>query len=310
MPIRAPNRVLRACALPCLLFLCAALPPARVDTAGPARAGNEDAVPRKESAEAQLKLAGELRNALRGREGAERDAARARAVAACRAVRQYFPAETALGAEAAFRAAELLRAAGDLESAGAEFEVARDTGGSSPFRLRALLELGHLQRRARASEKALANYEALIAERAATPGQRDEASLWAGVVCHELGREADARRAWQRVADGAEDPLDRIRAWDRLACALIESGDLEGAAGTLERCKEALAAPAAEETRLGERVRSALAGMRAADDLPRAIERRRAGEDGARSRKRGSSKRDGGDENPPGHASELFPSRP
>lgn len=322
MPIRASLSALRASALPFLLLVCAATPPAECAAApGLLRAActaPDDVVPRQETAEAQLKLASELRSALRGREGAERETARTRAVAACRAVRQYFPTETAPCAEAAFRAGELLRAAGDLEAAGAEFALARDTGGSSPFRLRALLELGHLQRRGRAFEKALASYEALIADRAATPGQRDEASLWAGAATHELGRAADARRIWQRVADGAEDPLDRVRAWDRLASALIESGDLEGAAGTLERCKEALASSAAEETRLGERVRSALDGMRAADELPRAIERRRAGDAGARTHRNGSSKSRGddakkgpsGDENPPGQASEVFPSRP
>lgn len=283
------------------LFLClcgsAAAPapclpcPARAET--PA----EEPVKKCENAEAQLKLATELRNALRGLAGPERDAARARALAACRALRLYFPNEGWACAEASFRAGELLRAAGDLAGAAAEFQAAREQKGESPFRVRALLEIGHLQRAAKDHEKALASYEAVLADPSATPGQRDDASLWSGSVYRELKRPADARRVWQRVADKGEDPLDRIRAFDEIALLLVESGDLEGAAGMLERCKEVLAGPAAEETRTGERVRSALANMRAVGELQRAVERKQSGGEDKRTRKergaKGGEKRDG-----------------
>ena len=49
----------------------------------------------------------------------------------------------------------------------------------------------------------------------------------------------------------------------------------EGAAGWLERCRRAHADAALERTRRGERVRGALVGMRAIDELRRAIARRR-----------------------------------
>jgi hypothetical protein len=116
-----------------------------------------------------------------------------------------------------------------------------------------------------------------------------------GNVQRDLHHPADARRAWQRVADAGEDPLDRIRAFDRIASLLVESDDLEGAAGTLERCKEALAAAAAEETRTGERVRSALQNMRAIEELQRAIERKQSGgEEKGKGNGRGSKGGDGG----------------
>jgi len=239
-------------------------------------AAAQEPVRKCDTAEAQLKLATELRNALRGLDGAERDAARVRALAACRALRQYFPNEGPACAEAAFRAGELLRAAGDLEGATAEFQIARGQKGESPFRVRALLEIGHMQRKGKALDKALASFEAVLGDQGATPGQRDEASLWAGSVYRDLQRPTDARRVWQRVADSGEDPLDRVQAFDRIASLLVESGDLEGAAGTLERCKEALAGPAAEETRSGERLRSALQSMRATEELQRAVERRQS----------------------------------
>jgi len=49
----------------------------------------------------------------------------------------------------------------------------------------------------------------------------------------------------------------------------VASGDLEAAAGVVERCREALSEVSAEETRLGERVREALSTMRVLDDLVR-----------------------------------------
>jgi len=55
---------------------------------------------------------------------------------------------------------------------------------------------------------------------------------------------------------------------------LVARGDLEGAAGVLERCRERLSDAAQEESRLGERVVAALASMRAQEELARAVERR------------------------------------
>jgi hypothetical protein len=192
-------------------------------------------------------------------------------VRAYRAVRTHFPDDVLAGAEATYRAAELLRAGGDAPGALAEFAWVRDRGGESPFRVRALLEIGHLERRAKRTQPALAAYEAVLGDAAASQRQKDDASLWAGSVYQDAERPEDARRAWQRVADGGEDPLDRVRAYDHLALESVGRGDLEGAAGILERCREALSEIAAEETRLGERVRAALTGMRAHDELQRAV---------------------------------------
>lgn len=235
---------------------------------------SEEAVPKQENAQAQLKHATGLKQALRGTDGEGKVAARKEAIRAYRAVREYFEGDAKACAEAAFRAGELLRAANEVSSALAEFKIARERGADTPFRVRAMLEVGHLHRRARNSKDALSAYEAVLSDSAATQAQKDDASLWVGHVYAQLGRAEDALRAWQRVADGAEDPLDRVRAWDVIALAWIEKGDLEAAAGALERCRERLAEASAEETRLGERVRSALSSMRAVDELQTAVERR------------------------------------
>jgi tetratricopeptide (TPR) repeat protein len=233
-----------------------------------------EGVPHLESAQAQLAHAASLRSSMRGKEGDARNAARKSAIEAYRAVREFFASDVRACAEAAFHAGDLLRAANDPAAALAEYQIARERGGDSPFRIRACLEIAHLHRRAQNHKEALAAYEAVIADPASTPRQRDDASYWAGHVYAAQKRIEDARRAWQRVADSAEDPLDRVRAWDCIALTYVEAGDLEAAAGTLEKCREGLSEVSVEETRLGERVRDALSTMRAIDDLQRAVEKR------------------------------------
>jgi hypothetical protein len=275
------QRRLRTTIRTCLLAALALSPISAVNAA-PAIFGGEtppkieSSTPKLESAEAQLKHAATLKQALRGTEGEARDAARKAAVSAYRSVREFFGSDAAACAEAAFRAGELLRSANDVPGAMAEFAIARDRGTGTSFRVRAVLEIAHLERRAKHSQEALAAYEMVIAEESASPRQRDEASLWAGRVFIDLTRPADARRVWQRVADAGDDPLDRVRAWDYLASALVDQGDLEGAAGTIERCREALSELSQEESKLGERVRSALSGMRSVDELSAAIAKRKA----------------------------------
>jgi tetratricopeptide (TPR) repeat protein len=270
-------------------------------SAGPAQAAPGDSrpaahasIPRLDSAKAQLEHAAGLKKAMSGTEGEARDAARKLSIEAYRCVREYFGGDAAACAEAAFRAGELLRAADDMPGAQTEFAIARDRGAGTTFQVRAMMELAHLDRRAKRLEKALDGYESIVSSDAATARQKDDASLWCGRVYADLERPKDARRVWQRVADKGDDPLDRIRAWDLMASLLVDQGDLEGAAGTLERCREALSDVAQEESRLGERVRTALASMRSQDELARAVEKRHAGDaDTATDKKKGTKKDDG-----------------
>lgn len=233
-------------------------------------------VPRLESAAAQVAHAASCKTAMRGKAGEELETARRTAIEAYRAVREHFAADSRACAEASFRAGELLRATSDAAGAIAEFQIARERGAETPFRARAGLEIGHIHRRGRKHAETLTAYEGVLADPGATPPQRDDASYWIGQVHLADGRIEDARRAWKRVAEDGEDPLDRIRSWDCIALTFVQSGDLEGAAGVVERCREALSEVSAEETRLGERVRDALSTMRALDDLQRAVQEREA----------------------------------
>lgn len=255
-----------------VLALAAALAVALAPLAPPR---DEDLPPRLASAAEQLEHAHGARVVLRGMRGAERVAARAAAVRAYRAVLAHWPHERVVCAEAAFRAGELLRADGAGDEALVLFRRARAEGAGTEFRARSAIEIGHLHRRAERWELALDAYCAVAADLDAAPRHRDDAALWAGRAWSELGREREAERAWERVARTALDPLDRVRAYDCLALALVGRGRLEGAAAMLQRCREDLADVASEETEAGERVRKALELMRALDRLRDAIEERR-----------------------------------
>jgi len=240
----------------------------------PRASPSSEAVPRLESSAAQLAHAAACRTAMRGKAGEALESARKAAIEAYRAVRDHFATDARACAEASFRAGELLRASSDAAGAIAEFQIARERGAETPFRVRAMLEIGHVHRRSGKHAESLTAYEGALADPGATPSQRDDASFWIGQVHLAEGRIEEARRAWKRVTEDGEDPLDRIRAWDCIALTFVASGDLEGAAGVLERCREGLSEVSAEETRLGERVRDALSNMRALDDLQRAVQER------------------------------------
>jgi len=243
-------------------------------------------VPRQADAPAQLEYASKQKHLLRGRTGEPRRRARQDAIEAYRAVRHYFPRDRTVGAEASFRAGELFRSAGEQQEALAEFARAESSGGRTVFRARAGLEIAHLHRRGLRLMEALAAYERVMGRQGADRAYRDEATHWAGRVHQELGRTADARRLWERVAREGADPLDRIRAFDAWALSLLEEQDLEGAAGVLELCRSALRDVSLEETRLGTKVRASLERMRSVDRLVRAIQarQRRRSESGGGSR--------------------------
>lgn len=230
----------------------------------------------EEVARGALGRAGALKRELVGARGGQRDGLRERAIEAYRAVRLEHPDAPGVGAEAAFRAGELLRAGGRPGEAQAEFRAAFEAGGGTPFRARAGLELGHLARRAERFEEALQEYERVRGDPRAEPAQRHEATLWSGRVYALEGRLRDAARLFERVARDAEAPLDALRGYDAWTAALIELGDLEGAAGVLEACRVSLQERMLEETRSGQRVRSAFEAMGSRARLERAVAERRA----------------------------------
>lgn len=187
------------------------------------------------------------------------------------------PRDRLVAAEAAFREGELLRSRGELAAATAAFRRARESGRGSAFRARAGLELGHVERRRGFEERALDAYLSVASDPDTAPDRREEALLWAARVLADDGRAESARRLWWIVAERADDPLQRIRAFDALARDCVERGDPEGAAGVLQRCRNELASESARATERGERVRRALAGMRCIGAIERAVAARHGG---------------------------------
>ena len=249
--------------------------------AEPLRRGAEAAqlvpsAPPDEAALRALTKASACKRELVGHDGARRELLRDRAIAAYRAVYEDHPSAPRVGAEAAYRSGELLRAANRTVEAEAAFGTAIRLGKGTPFRARGGLELGHIARRAGRLDAALDAYERVRGDDAAELEHRHEATWWAGRVHGAQGRIVDAARLFQRVALDAEDPLDQLRAYDAWAMVLIDAGDLEGAAGVLERCRVALLDRTLEETRFGQRVRAAFEGLRARELLERAVAKRHA----------------------------------
>jgi tetratricopeptide (TPR) repeat protein len=230
-------------------------------------------VPRLQDAAQQLAHARAKKQELRGLEGPAKERAREAAVDAYRAVREHHPRARAAVAEAAFRAGELLRAAERLDEARLEFAVAAHEAEESAFRARARLELGHLARRAGDHGEALAQYLATLSDPEACGHERDEALFWTGRVHAAEEDEAEARRAWEQVAEEALDPVMRVRAFDELGLAWLRRGDAPAAAGEWNRCLRALADDAREETETGARVRAALEGARTLRSLQEAARR-------------------------------------
>lgn len=232
-------------------------------------------VPRLAHAQAQLALAREHRRAMIGLAGAARERARAAAVSAYRAVGEYFPASGSSAAEAAFRAGELLRAGGQGGAAAREFGRAARQACAPALAARARLEAGHLCRRDGRPVEALAIYGALALDARTPRRERSLGTLWSGRVLADAGQPAAARTLWERLSQGAVDPLHRVRAFDDWGLSLVEEGDLEAAAGVLDRCRRALGERAGELTDLGGRVRRALERMRLVTRLARGVRERR-----------------------------------
>ena len=235
-------------------------------------------VPRRRSPGAQLAQA----RSWKGKLGPRASAAEAdleRVVAAYRAVRRYHPKATRLGAEAAFRAGRLYVEAGRYAEARGEFEWARRLDPEGRFGLRATLESAHMLRRQTRYEQAKNVYLTLVEGPDIPASLRDEAGHWTAWILRAEDRVAEAQDRWRRIAEQTRDPVRRVRSFDEIGLCWLARGDLEAAAGVLDECLQASSQDAREETFRGERTRHALARMRLARALSRAVAERKRSSD-------------------------------
>jgi tetratricopeptide (TPR) repeat protein len=173
-------------------------------------------------------------------------------------------------AMAAFRLGELKRSLGKSDEACEAFAKVVASGGSRRLAGRAILETGHIHRRAKELGKALESYRKAATEFSDETGSRDDSLYWIGVI-HEQNKDyAKSREAWQAVADRGVDPLDRVRAFDRIALSHIKEGNRTEAHAAVEQAKSALHEIAADPSSRGARVKKALDRMRAIRSLEEA----------------------------------------
>jgi len=260
--MRTAAGAVRAVALAAALTAAgvAASAPAPAQSAGGAR------VEREADAKAQLKKADEARRAVKGT-GAERRALTEKAEEAYGAVLSLFPDAKAEGALASFRMGELRRRLGKVDGARESFAKVISIGADRKLSARAVLETGHLYRRSKELGKALEAYRRTATEFADEAGTRDDALYWVGTIHEQAKEHSKAREAWRAVAERGADPVDRVRAFDRVALSFLKEGMREDATKTVEAARAALADAAAEPSALGARVKKALERLRAVKAL-------------------------------------------
>ncbi len=222
-----------------------------------------------QDSDAELSRARRRWSAAHAKEGMAKDLALERALAAYRAVARDFPSEIHVVAEAHFRRGEILRAARRPDEALEAFAEAAACGPRTAFHARALLEIGHVHRRAGRLDRALDLYVSVHTDPRAPPRSRDSAALWAGTAWAAGGRTEEARRVWSLLARRAERPVIRVEAFDRLALMHCETGNTEESWAVLARCTAEVERFASEYSELGKSVRSALRRMRVRSCLGR-----------------------------------------
>lgn len=231
--------------------------------------------PAQGSAQRAFALAEQLQRAARAAPPRERRTAQRAAAEAFRAVREAPDAGAELVARATLEAAELLLAAQDSSAARAELLRATRSEVPAPWRCRAWLQLGALERRGERWPQARDAFLRAAQIDGAPAEMREDAACAAARAHFELSEFEAGRRLLRAVAEDSRDVFTSIRAYDAWAASFVRVRDLEAAAGVLELCRAATRALAFEETPRGERVRIALERMRVIGALERAVAERR-----------------------------------
>jgi tetratricopeptide (TPR) repeat protein len=172
-----------------------------------------------------------------------------------------------VAAEAWFEAAELWRRHNSLAKADVGYRKANELD-APRYAERALLELGHVQRRQKEIDAAIANYRTVAALKP-TSARSHEARLWIGRTLQTKGDLAAAITAFEAAVTGATTPTRVVEACDYLAKALIRKGDLDGARAAIQRAESKIPTDDDPET---ARITKAVEGMSARRALQRALD--------------------------------------
>ena len=222
------------------------------------------------TAESALAEAKAVKFAARGTKGEARLAALKKACRAFESVAEEWPQEGKITAEAAFRAAEIHRTMGNPGLARGQFEVSFDAGRGTLFAPRALIEVAHLERRAKKLEKALAMYERASTLEETPQRYQNDCREWIGKVYLNLKKWDQAMGSFDSWKDHAENPVEAIQAVDLKAKAQILAGHFEEALDTLHQIQLENAVLVGEPTKEAVKVAQALERMKSPGLLQKA----------------------------------------
>ena len=217
---------------------------------------------------AQAKAA---KSATRGLKGEARIQAMRVAAREYAAVARHWPEQKLLVTEACYRRGEILRSLGEGGAARGAFEDALEAApAGSDFSVRALLEIGHLCRRAELHADAMAFYEKARDRKEVSLRYNNDGREW-------LARTHLAALAWKAAevaaidwAEHAEGPVEEVKARDRQLLALIGQKRLLAAGQLLAQVREEMQPLGAAPTKEGESVRKAVERMKAPEALEKA----------------------------------------
>ena len=217
-----------------------------------------------DSASAQLAVASKIHESSKGRKGPRRLQILHEAVEAYEQVNRLWPSAHAECAVAAFRRGEIHRALEELGAARGAFEEVLEVTESNPdLHVRALLELGHMDRREERWRDCVRRYQQVVGYSGASLRFQNDAREWIVKVHLTTMAWTSAVQEAERWLEFCEGPVEEIQAWDLQLRALIGARQLRLAREQLLQLQEGMAVLAGAPTAEGRRLTKALEQMKA-----------------------------------------------
>ena len=170
--------------------------------------------------------------------------------------------------EACFRMGEIYRSLKMTDEAVREFERTFTFDPSGVFAARSLKEIGHVHRRAKNYEKAIAFYQRVLDE---CPDQREQcadAYTWIGKVHLKMKQYDEAGALFIGFVEKfPEFPDDALRSIDLAAGALLDQGKRQEAADLLNHWRQHFESLMGRDKRLDKKIEKALEGMKTPERL-------------------------------------------
>lgn len=246
---------------------------AQVEATG-TKAGGGDAA---STARAELRLAAQLVDEVKGLRGPARTEALTKAAAAYHQVIGRHPDDRGSCARAWFEIGELERRQANLAAAEKAYAQAA-TLDFERFGARALIEQAHMQRRLDRPDEALAAYRK-VATLLPDSARAHTARLWVARCLQAKGDVTGAIAAYESALETTDHPARSIELLNGLTKAWLAQGDLDAAAAVLARADKLVPAGDGEEA---QKLRKAVEKMSARKAWQRAQDKASGAHEDAR----------------------------